>query len=257
MRMVYTVTMASQGDTGLPAALEVAWGRRRRSTKGPKPGLSLERIVAAAVEIASSEGLIGVSMARVAERLGSSTMSLYRYVTAKDELLALMVDAVAGTPPPPGGPREGWRAGLGRWAWAYHNRMREHPWALQVPITGPPITPNQVAWFEDALWSLRGTRLSEEEKASVVLLLSGYVRSQATLNADLAGAGATTDAAMAGYARLLATLTSADEFPAIYALLSAGVFDKADPPEKEFSFGLERILDGVDTLVRSRRGHRV
>jgi AcrR family transcriptional regulator len=242
--------MASQGDIGLPPEVEAAWGLRRRPTKGPKPGLTLERIVAAAVDIAGAEGLGGVSMARVAEHLGVSTMSLYRYVTAKEELLALMVDAAAGTPPPRRDPREGWRAGLSRWAWAYHERMRAHPWTLQVPITGPPMTPNQVAWLEDALWSLRDTQLSEEDKASIVLLLGGYARSQATLTAELAAADAIADAAMAAYARLLARLTSAEEFPAIHALLSAGVFDKADPPEKEFSFGLERILDGVEVLVR-------
>lgn len=242
-----------QEPAALPPAIELAWGRRRRGTKGPKPGLSLERIVDAAVHVAGEEGLGGVSMARVAERLGASTMSLYRYVSAKDELMALMVDAAAGRPPPRRSSREGWRTGLRRWAWAYHDRMREHPWSLQVPITGPPMTPNQVAWLEDALWSLRNTGLTEEDKASVVLMLSAYVRSQATLIADLAGAGAITDAAMAGYARLLATLTNADEFPAIHALLAAGVFDKADPPEKEFSFGLERILDGIEVSIRGGR----
>ncbi len=88
--------------------------------------------------------------------------------------------------------------------------------------------------------------------ASVVLLLSGYVRNEATLTADLTAGEAITDNAMSGYARLLATLTSPDSFPAIHALLAAGVFDKADDPDDEFSFGLERILDGIDGLVRTR-----
>ena len=253
MRIIYTVTMERQEDVGLPAGIEAAWGRRRRPTKGPKPGLSLEGIVEAGVGIAGEDGLAGVSMARVAARLGTSTMALYRYVAGKDELLALMVDAAVGRPPLAAGPDEGWRAGLTRWAWRYHDRMREHPWAVQVPITGAPITPNQVAWMEAVLWSLRNTPLSEDEKASVLLLLSGYVRSEATLTAELAAAGAISDEFMAGYARLLATLTSAGDFPAIQTLLAAGVFDKADPPEKEFSFGLERILDGVEALVNRRR----
>ena len=89
-------------ESGLPASIEAAWGLRERPARGPKPGLSLERIVAAAVELAAAEGLAAVSMSRVARALGSSPMSLYRYVTAKDELLALMVDAaLADTPAPP------------------------------------------------------------------------------------------------------------------------------------------------------------
>ena len=118
----------------LPASLDAAWGRRARPTKGPKPGLSLERIVAAAVALAHAEGLGAVSMARVASELGSSPMSLYRYVDAKDELLALMVDAALGDPPPPPA-GEGWRDGLARWAWGYHDALRRHPWALHVPIS--------------------------------------------------------------------------------------------------------------------------
>src|SRR3954463_13259613 len=83
----------------LPASLEAAWGLRQRPTKGPKAGLSLERIVEAAVALAQADGIGAVSMARVAGELGSSPMSLYRYVAAKDELLALMVDAALGPVP--------------------------------------------------------------------------------------------------------------------------------------------------------------
>jgi AcrR family transcriptional regulator len=249
--MVYTVTVESQADPQIPASLAAAWGRRERPSRGPKPGLSLERIVEAGVRVASSEGLGAVSMARVAQELGTSTMSLYRYVAAKDELLLLMVDAAAG-PPPPIDPADGWREGLSRWTRSYHAQLSRHPWAVRVPINGPPTTPNQVAWLEAVLWALRDTGLAEDEKASVALLLGGYVRNEATLAVELTAAGFLSDEAMMGYSRLLATLIDPDRFPALQALLDAGVFDRADPPEKEFGFGLERILDGVDGLIRSR-----
>lgn len=232
----------------MPASLIAAWGLRGRPSRGPKPALSLARIVEAGVQVAVSEGLSAVSMARVAEALGASTMSLYRYVAAKDELLILMVDAALG-PPPAADPQQGWRAELSSWAWGYHERLSAHAWAVRVPITAPPTTPNQVAWMERALWALRDTRLSEEKKASVLLLLSGYVRNDATLTAELTAAGFISDEAMRGYSRRLAALTDSKRFPAIHALLEAGVFDRADPPEKEFSFGLERILDGVEVLI--------
>jgi AcrR family transcriptional regulator len=249
--MLYTVTVESQAAPTIPASVAAAWGRRERPARGPKPGLSLERIVAAGVSVAAREGLAAVSMARVAQELDTSTMSLYRYVNAKDELLMLMVDAAVG-PPPPIAPGEGWRDALFRWAWSQHERMRQHPWAVRVPIAGPPTTPNQVAWMESALWALRDTGLAEDEKASVLLLLSGYVRSEATLTAELMAAGFISDEQMMSYSRLLATLTDPERFPALGALLEAGVFDRADPPEKEFGFGLERLLDGVDALISSR-----
>ncbi len=256
--MIYTVIVESQEGPPIPASVAAAWGRRERPTRGPKPGLSLERIVQAGVAVASREGLAAVSMARVAQELGTSTMSLYRYVKAKDELLMLMVDAAVG-PPPPIAPDEDWRDALSRWAWSQHERMRRHPWAVRVPIAGPPTTPNQVAWMESVLWALRDTGLAEDEKASVLLLLSGYVRNEATLAAELMAAGFISDEQMMGYSRLLATLTDSDRFPALHALLEAGVFDRADPPEKEFGFGLERILDGIEALISScgpRSGRR-
>ena len=246
--MLYTISVERQDEVAIPAALAAAWGRRERPSRGPRPGLSLERIVKAGVRVASSEGLAAVSMARVAQELGTATMSLYRYVSAKDELLVLMVDAALGAPGP-ADPRSGWREGLSRWTWDYHERMSAHPWAVRVPINGPPTTPNQVAWMERALWSMRDTGLSEDEKASVLLLLSGYVRNEATLAVELTAAGFISDEAMLGYSRLLATLADPERFPAIRALLKAGVFERADPPEKEFSFGLERILDGIETHI--------
>jgi len=245
--------MDDDTGTGLPASIEAAWGLRERPHKGPKPGLSLERIVEAGVKVAASDGLAAVSMSRVATVLGASTMSLYRYVAAKDELLALMVDAAGGTPPPPADPEEGWRAGLSRWATAYRDVLHRHPWILRIPISAPPATPNQIAWLEDGLRSLRGTGLTEGEKISTILLLSGFVRNEATLAADLQRAtGPMAHSSTAAWARALTRLTDAERFPALHAVLAAGVLDEPDDPDPEYSFGLERILDGIEALVRAR-----
>jgi AcrR family transcriptional regulator len=240
----------------LPASIEAAWGLRDRPHKGPKPGLSLRRVVEAGVRVAESEGLGAVSMSRVAAELGASTMSLYRYVSAKDELLDLMVDAALSDPPPAqDGP--GWRDGLSRWAWGFRAALQRNPWALRIPVSGLPVTPNQVAWFENGLSCLAGTDLGEAAKASVVLLISNFVRAEATMEADIGAAiaatGATPDEWMSYYGRLLTTLTDPQRYPAISKLLASGVFDRAGDSADEFVFGLTRILDGIDVLVNARR----
>jgi AcrR family transcriptional regulator len=239
---------------GLSASIESAWGMRERSGKGPKRGMSVERIVEAAVAVASSEGLAAVSMSRIANELGAATMSLYRYVATKDELLALMVDA-AFQPPAALVSRERWRAALSRWAHEHLAVLRRHPWVVRIPVSGPPIMPNQVVWFERGLWSLRNTGLAEEEKVSVLLLINGFVRNEALLKADLqmaAGVGSTVGDAMSSYGRLLSRLVDPMRFPAISAVIASGVFDQVDESDTDFTFGLERILDGVDALVRQR-----
>lgn len=121
------------GGGDLLTSLEAAWGLRDRPAKGPKPGLSLERIVAAAVGVAASDGLAAVSMGRVAQELGASTMSLYRYVSAKDELYVLMQEAAVGPPEP----LSALEAGCGLAGRAHRMGVRAAR-ALPRPPLGPP-----------------------------------------------------------------------------------------------------------------------
>ncbi|HET6860836.1 MAG TPA: TetR/AcrR family transcriptional regulator [Streptomyces sp.] len=248
--------MADDGGTGLPASIEVAWGLRERPGKGPRPGLSLDAIVGAAVRIAAAEGLAAVSMGRVAKELGASTMSLYRYVAAKDELHTLMVEAALGGPPAPPAPDAGWREALAHWAWAQREVFHRNLWALRIPTSGPPITPNTVAWMDRGLAALAGTALTEGDKISVIMLVGGFVRSEATLMADIGEAiartGSTPDEVVSRYGRTLARLADPERYPAVARALDSGVMDEADDPDFEFTFGLERLLDGLDALVRRR-----
>ncbi|WP_327355181.1 TetR/AcrR family transcriptional regulator [Streptomyces sp. NBC_01304] len=243
--------------TGLSPSLEMAWGLRERPSKGPKPGLSLERIVDAAVALAASEGLAAVSMGRVAKELGVSTMSLYRYVGAKDELYILMLEAVTPEPPAPPGDVTGWRDLLAHWARSQRAIFHRNLWVLRIPVSGPPASPRQLAWMEGGLSALAGTGLEEGEKLGLLMLVGGFVRNEATIMSDIDAAltesGATPDQMMGGYARTLAALTDPEGFPAITRVLASGVLQHADEPDAEFDFGLDRLLDGIEVLVNSRR----
>lgn len=248
----------------LPASFEAVWGKRDPPTKGPKRSLSLDIIVQAAVEIASEEGLAAVSMSRVAARLGAGTMALYRYVESKGELLALMTDAIFREAPAIAEAAEGWRSALSKWARAHLAVLARHPWAVRIPVSGPPITPNHVLWFERGLACLRDTRLAESEKLSVLLLVNGFVRNEATLADDLRSAaraagsaagetGQGSEAGRSAYGALLETLIDAARFPALSALIAARVFEGPDVPDADFEFGLERLLDGIAVLVGQRQ----
>ncbi|WP_433544105.1 TetR/AcrR family transcriptional regulator (plasmid) [Streptomyces sp. CA-294286] len=243
----------SGGGTGLPAGLEAAWGLRGRPAKGPKRGLSLERIVEAAVRIAASEGLEAVSMGRVAKELGAAPMSLYRYVGAKGELYVLMLEAAMGPPPEDLVAGRGWREGLERWAFAMREGYRRNLWALRVPVHGPPASPNAIDWWEQGLRAMEGSGLDEGEKISVILLVSGFVRNELLLAADLDAGfranGVTPQAALEDYARTLAHLVDPDRHPAISRMLRSGVMNGPDDPDFDFTFGLGRVLDGVEVLV--------
>ncbi|MGH2864767.1 MAG: TetR/AcrR family transcriptional regulator [Solirubrobacteraceae bacterium] len=239
-------------DPGIPPSIELAWGRRGGGTRGPKRALTLQAIVDAGIALASTEGIEHVSMARVAKQLGVGTMSLYRYVLSKDELLTVMVDYGLGTPPA-GTHGEHWRVGLTRWAEGVRAAYLRHPWSLKVPITAPPLGPNNVRWMEAALASMIATPLGEHEKLSTLLVLSGFVRSDATLAVDVIAAA--TQAARSGlapvtYGAILSELTDPRDFPAVHRAIASGILDEdEDDSEHNFRFGLERILDGVALLI--------
>ncbi|MFJ8577239.1 TetR/AcrR family transcriptional regulator [Micromonospora sp. NPDC093277] len=238
------------GDSGVPASIEAAWGLRSRPSYGPRPGLSLEQIVDTAVRLAATEGLTAVSMVRVGKELGTSPMALYRYVAAKNELLDLMLDAGLGAPPADPGDATGWRDRLDRWSRDYLAGLLANAWMLQVPVTAPPITPNQIAWLERGLAALHGTAVAEREKLSIVMLLSGFVRSWAAMAAGQAA----DDRKPVDYGQALTHLADPRNFPAITAAIAAGAIDHdaTYDPDAEFTFGLDRVLDGIAALVDRR-----
>jgi AcrR family transcriptional regulator len=252
--------MDETGPDGLPPLVARAWGLQEAAGRGPRPGLSLGRVVEAAVAVADAEGLAAVSMSRVGAELGASTMGLYRHVSGKDELLSLMVDQVWGTPPEAPSPEAGWRRRTEHWARSMRRVLEDHRWVLSVPIPGPPATPHQVAWMEQGLAALDGTRLAASEKMSVILLVSGFVRNEVGLATGIAAALASDPEAVqivTRYGRILARVTDPERFPALTAVLETGALDDDDDDEElsqEFTFGLERILDGIDVLIRSREG---
>ncbi|HIZ35171.1 MAG TPA: TetR/AcrR family transcriptional regulator [Candidatus Ruania gallistercoris] len=243
-------------EVELPRGLALAWGvAAHPQQRGPKRELSLERIVETAVDIADGEGLGAVSMSAVAKQLGFTTMSLYRYVTSKDDLLLLMGEVALGTPPLSIADAPTWREGLIRWHDETMAVYTAHPWMLDLPITGIPSTPANLTWMEAVLSTLTETPLADLEKIAVLLLVIGHARWQAIVERsydDRARENAmTTDALDRQIADTIDALVTAEQFPHLREAIEAGVFTAdADP----LTFGLDRMLDGVTSYVEARAG---
>lgn len=211
--------------------------------------------MAAAIEIADVEGLEALSMAHLAKKLGSATMSLYRHVAHKDELQVFMMDKAPGPPPViKVGPR-GWRGSLEHWARALRAVYYRHPWILQITTGRPPLEPGQLAWLDCGLRTLKDARLDARAKMSVILLVLYYVRGEAQIATGLLQTPKRTSheerEMQAWYGRALARLVDAKRFPALAAVSAAGVFGaNTGDGAAEFDFGLARILDGVEIAAR-------
>lgn len=244
----------------LPPGLDLLWGRRGRGQRGPKPGLSVDAIVAAAVRLADAEGLEAVSMAHVAEQLGFTTMSLYRHVSSKEELLQLMWNASAEGAEELIIAGDDWRSRLRTWAMIQREMIDRHPWITQMPMAAPPMAPNSLAFVERGLEAMDGTGLSDADKLRIIGLISSYTLSEARMAHDAARAARAAEAAAGGeampvwtYEALLREVTDEQTYPRLHRLAwSEGIGDNPAgfDEQEEFRFGLDRILDGAEVLIR-------
>lgn len=225
---------------GPPRALAVLWQDDGESTRAR--GLSRDRIVAAAIALADEDGLGALSMARLAQRLGCGTMSLYRHVTNKDELVTFMLSAAPG-PPPQFDPGTGWREAVTAWADGLWEVYHRHPWVLQAAASGPPADPGQLAWLDAALRTLRETGLSERDKLASVMAVLHYVRGAAAL--DVAAGEADP-----AFPDLLRRFVDAERLPAVATALSAGAFDGDGDRITDFRAGLALVVAGIAARVR-------
>ena len=248
----------------LPPGLDLLWGRRGRGQRGPKPGLSVDAIVAAAIRVADADGLEAVSMAHVADQLGFTTMSLYRHVTSKEELLQLMWNASAQGTEELVITGEDWRARLRMWAMVQREMIDRHPWITQMPMAAPPMAPNSLTFVERGLEAMDDTALTDADKLRVIGLISSYTLSEARMAHDAARAARQAQAATAAgestsepqpawtWEGLVREVADEQTYPRLHRLAwSASIGD--DPAgfneQEEFRFGLDRILDGVEALV--------
>lgn len=248
-----TTSAAFGGSAAAARSMELLWGTKPPPSRGRKPGLTVDRIVASAIEVADAEGLDGLSMRRVADALGVGTMSLYRYVPSKAELQDLMLDAVI-VPSVPAG--SGWRDGLERLARSSLEGYLRHPWLLRMSLTRGAMGPNQTAALDVVLRSVEGIGLSGGERMAVVQLVTGYAQGVARQLVDATRAqrrsGLSDEQFWTEFAPLLDEHLTADRFPALAKLWRNVELEWVDP----FEFGLARVLDGVETLVESRQAAR-
>jgi AcrR family transcriptional regulator len=250
---------SGRGDPARSMAL--LWGTQKPPTRGPKPGLSVERIVRAAIELADGSGLAALTMRRVADRLGVGAMSLYTYVPGKAELLDVMLDTVLGELAAPDGGAEGWRAKLelsARERWALYHR---HPWVLQVSGARALLGPNETAQFEATLRAVSGVGLTGKEMVLVVSLVTGYVRGAAQGAVEAADAarhtGVTDEQWWAAHEPVFDRYFDPGRYPTLTSLELEGAFRQPEGgldynlqnAVDSFEFGLQRVLDGVEAFI--------
>ena len=242
------------------------WDAQLRSSRGPKPALSREDVVQASISIADGDGLSALTMQAVAERLGFTTMALYRYFPNKEALIDASVDAAMGTPPPRRGPREGWRKEVKHWAYAKRAMLCSRPWLAELPFVAAPHGPNWLSWHEAFLQTIVDTGLSPEDMMDVLSVVHGYVSGSSDTAISLARAmsrGITLEEWAQAVGADLCRAINDPRYPILSTILSSksgGISEASPLParggrprtlDESFDFGLERVLDGIQRYLES------
>jgi AcrR family transcriptional regulator len=229
----------------------------RPEPAGRRPRFSREQIASAALAIADAEGFAAVSMRRVAAELGAGTMSLYRYVDAKGELVALMADALAAEALVPGGELPGdWRAALGTIARRTRAAYLRHLWAVHAlhgeaaAAKAGPMGPNGLRRFEQSLAALASAPFDTAGRLALLTIVDDYVFGHVLRAAELsARARAQADPAQAAAsAGFVAGQLRSGQFPRLQALAQDPAAQSVigeDELAQRFELGLQALIDGA------------
>ncbi len=248
-----------RSGAGDPArTLKLLWrepGDPADNRRGPRQGLSVEQVVAAAIGLADTDGLSAVTMRQVARVLGVVPMSLYTYVPGKAELLDLMLDTVYRQLPRGDLSGLGWRERLATVAQENREMFNRHPWIAEVSTSRPPLGPGQMAKYEHELRAFEGLGLDDVEMDDALTFLLGFVQAAARTSAETATAR--KDGAMseeqwwAANAPLLARVFDETKYPTAARVgAAAGAANGAAyDPDRAYTFGLQRVIDGLGALI--------
>jgi len=225
--------------------------------------LTRERIVRAAIELLDAEGLEGLSMRTLGERLGSAATAVYWHVKNKDNLVVLAGDEVWHEIEPPDLNTVGWRTAGITMAKDLHAMLLRHPWLVQAMGSYLFYGPGKARHDDSslAIYEMAGFVGAEADQATatVFVFVLGNAMGEAagvSLNRRLAHEG--------GNAEELIRETVAEQtkiamqFPRLRARLEN--VDDADyfaAPDRSFEFGLEAIFDGLEgQLLQSQAAQR-
>lgn len=240
------------GNRETATTFSLVWERPAPEVRPGASAVPPERIAAAAMEIADKEGLHAVSVKRVASRVGVPSVRMQAYLTCRDDLLDLMLDAAFGEVEllELNGARVDWRADLRALAHATEVTARRHPWLAGLAGTRTACGPNGLRNSERLLAAVARTGLDAATMTqtvnTVLSFVYGYVQIE-LLEPTRRSSNEVSEAGRRNHTtRYLLDVVSRGDYPTL-----AHIFAEASDltPEDSFDAGLDCVLDGIAARV--------
>ncbi|WP_174185744.1 TetR/AcrR family transcriptional regulator [Nocardia barduliensis] len=203
--------------------------------------LTRQRVLAAAVAVADEQGVHGLTMRKIADRLGVEAMSLYHHFGGKSEILDGMVDLVFDEVDPPDR-SAGWRTALRDRAVSLRAALRRHPWAVGLMESRATPGPATLRHHDAAIGLLREAGFSLVMTAHTVSVLDSYIYGFVLQEVNMPFEGAADlESVAAGIRRSI----PAGEYPHFTELMTDHALLPGYAYADEFTYGLDLILDGL------------
>jgi AcrR family transcriptional regulator len=224
----------------------------------PRDTLTREQIVKAAIDLLDNEGLTGLNMRALGQRLGSAATAVYWHVGSKDNLITLAADQAWHEIALPDLAATGWRTAAAAMATDLHAMLTRHPWLVQAfgsqVLYGPGKArhdDHSLAIYEAA--GFAGVQ-ADQAAATVFTFVLGNALGPAaadSLTRKLSRDGSNAEELMRD--TMLQASEIAAQFPRLRARIDTTAVDYGAAPENTFEFGLQAILDGLEAQLTARR----
>ena len=212
--------------------------------------LTRERVLEAAMTHADTGGLEALTMRTLAEMLGVAPMALYRHVASKDDLIDAMVDIVFTEIGLPAG-GDDWKTSMRRRTVAVRQALAKHPWAVGLMESRRTPGPANLRHHDAVIGRLRAAGFDVAQTAHAYSLLDSYVYGFALTKANLPFDAADQIGEVAG---AMLRPFPVNEYPNLVEFLEQHVLQGAYDYEREFEYGLDVLLDGLEQALADRPG---
>jgi AcrR family transcriptional regulator len=224
----------------------------------PRETLTRDQIVQAAIELLDADGLDGLSMRRLGNRLGSAATAVYWHVKSKDDLVVLAGDQVWGEITLPDPDVVGWRAAATTMANDTYGMLTRHLWLVSAMSTVTVYGPGKARYDDHCIAvfnaaGFTGMDIDRAMNAVFTYVLGNAVGSaaEAAWRARLRRDGGSEEEGIRDAITWASEI--AVQFPRLRAHGEAlGDVDIAAAPEQTFAFGLQAILDGLEVQLADR-----
>lgn len=239
------------------------WARPQRVARVTSSSLSLQQIVQAAIKVADAESLGAVSMRRVATELQAGAMSLYRYVSTKDDLLDLMLDEVMGevvadTPEGVSIASGDLRHDLQRLGHGLREQIHRHPWLPQLLSGRPAFGPNMVRCFETAMSVFDGMNVDADSTMNAIGALNafvyGFAQQELAEQEMQRQTGLSENEWRQRMAPYIGRLMETGKYPRLRKVLVEGT--DSDDHSIEFAAQLQIVIDGILASLSAKKRAR-